>query len=375
MTGAVPRCVATPPGRWARRGRWMALGALLLSAACARRAPPMPGGMARPTVPAPEPEGGCCALAPSAEATRRIAEAHRVGALPTPRVTHAALWRALEPLVQQSGAAVREIGRSVQGRPLRAVTVGTGPTTVLLWSQMHGDEPTATLALADLLAWFAAPAAEAGLRDFLAERLTLVLVPMLNPDGAQRFVRENAAGLDVNRDARRLATPEGRALEDLHRMVRPAFAFNLHDQSTRTLDAPGRPPVALALLAPPTDAARRFGPTRATARLVAATMAVALEREVPGRVTRYDDTYDPDAFGELMQGRGTSTVLVESGELPGDARRERLRALNVVALLAALDAIAGERWRTADPRAYDRLPPNGVAAPERAGRERRASTP
>ena len=48
-----------------------------------------------------------------------------------------------------------EIGRSAEGRPLYAVTFGQGPATVLLWSQMHGDEPSHTMGLADLFAFFA----------------------------------------------------------------------------------------------------------------------------------------------------------------------------------------------------------------------------
>ena len=43
--------------------------------------------------------------------------------------------------------------------------------------------------------------------------LTLHFVPMLNPDGAERFQRRNAQGIDINRDALRLQTPEGRALK------------------------------------------------------------------------------------------------------------------------------------------------------------------
>ena len=52
-------------------------------------------------------------------------------------------------------------------------------------------------------------------------------------------------------------------------------------------------------------------------------------------------------------------MLVESGALPGDPEKQRLRALNVVALLSALDAIATGHYRQADPRAYERLPGNG----------------
>jgi hypothetical protein len=62
-----------------------------------------------------------------------------------------------------------------------------------------------------------------------------------------------------------------------------------------------------------------------------------------------------------MQRWGTSTVLIESGALPGDPEKQRLRAVNVVAIVSALDAIATGRFRAADPRAYDALPGNGTA--------------
>jgi hypothetical protein len=38
-----------------------------------------------------------------------------------------------------------------------------------------------------------------------------------------------------------------------------------------------------------------------------------------------------------MQQWGTSTVLIESGALPDDPQKQRLRALNVAAILGALD--------------------------------------
>src|SRR4051812_40144 len=42
---------------------------------------------------------------------------------------------------------LEKIGESQEGRSLNYVKTGTGSTGVLLWSQMHGDEPTATAAL------------------------------------------------------------------------------------------------------------------------------------------------------------------------------------------------------------------------------------
>src|SRR5688572_22870545 len=151
----------------------------------------------------------CCAVE-----GRAIAQKHRVSAIASRRFTHAQLWGALGPLVQAPGLSVADVGRSIQGRPIRAVTFGTGPVTVLLWSQMHGDESTATMSLADLISWFASTAPEhAALRSSLASKLKIVMIPMLNPDGAELFQRENAVGVDVNRDARNLATPEARALK------------------------------------------------------------------------------------------------------------------------------------------------------------------
>jgi hypothetical protein len=87
-------------------------------------------------------------------------------------------------------------------------------------------------------------------------------------------------------------------------------------------------------------------------------MAAALATEIPGRIAKYDDSFYPRAFGDQMQKWGTSTVLVVSGALPDDPQKQRLRALNAAAILAALDAIATGAHERADPEAYERLPFN-----------------
>ena len=300
----------------------------------------------------------CCATQ-----ARGIAESSRVAAISKRRFTHAELWAALDTFSRSPSLRVAEIGRSVQGRPIRAITYGNGPTTVLLWSQMHGDESTATMALADIIAWLSTSyLSRDPLRARIASELTVVMVPMLNPDGAEVFQRENAMGVDVNRDARRLSTPEGRALKSLRDSLRPQFGFNLHDQSARTLTSPGDKQVAIALLAPAADADRGYGPVRARARLVAAGIASVLGAEIPERLAVYDDSFNPRAFGDLMQAWGTSTVLIESGALPDDPEKQRLRALNVMAIVSALEMIATGRYRDMDPAAYEALPRNGRSA-------------
>lgn len=290
-----------------------------------------------------------------------IATQYRVAAITERRFTHADFWRAVEQPLGSNVFRVDEVGRSIQDRPLRTVTFGSGPIRVLLWSQMHGDEATATMALADIFR-FLTEATNDPLRERLRAQLTIVFLPLLNPDGAELFQRENALGIDINRDARRLVTPEARALKGVHDRVQPRFGFNLHDQGARTRVGDNGKQAAIALLAPAYDAARGYNAVRTDARLVAATIAQMLASEIPGRVARYDDTFNPRAFGDLMQTWGTSTVLIESGALPDDPQKQRLRAINVAAILGALDAIATGRFGDAGATAYESLPFNSGGA-------------
>lgn len=87
----------------------------------------------------------------------------------------------------------------IAGCPLFALTKRTpGPRPRLyLSSGIHGDEPAPPLALLELL--------EAGAFDARADWF---LCPLLNPAGLACGTRENAAGLDLNRDYRHLASPE-----------------------------------------------------------------------------------------------------------------------------------------------------------------------
>lgn len=286
-----------------------------------------------------------------------VAERYRVEGLDERRFTHEEYWGVLDPALRSGRLQVTRLGESVQGRAIKAITAGSGPTTVLLWSQMHGDESTATMSLADLINWFATAPESDSLRAALAERLTVVMIPMLNPDGAERFIRHDALGVDINRDARRTATPEGRILKSVRDSLQADFGFNLHDQGTHTAGDDG-PLVAIALLAPAADEERSWGPVRQRARGVAAAIAEALKPDLGERMARYDDAFAPRAFGDNMQAWGTSTVLVESGILPDDPQKQELRRLHIVALLSAFDAIANERYDDVTTAAYDSLPMN-----------------
>jgi hypothetical protein len=333
---------------------------LLLLAACAT-----------PPQPAPSPASGTGPLAdaraaggwaaPPAAETRALHDRYRVAGLERRRFTHEEWWSVATPLIDGSPALSRErIAESVEGRPIHLVRYGTGPVPVLLWSQMHGDESTATMTLADLLHFFGT-AGDDPLASRIGERLSVWMIPMLNPDGAERFQRRNAQGIDVNRDARMLATPEGRALREAQQRLRPEFGFNLHDQNVR-IPVEGTDRIAaIALLAPPFDETRGDDRVRLRAARVAAVMRHAAEPHVAGHISRYDDTYNPRAFGDGMQRWGTSTVLLEAGAWRDDPEKQHLRMVNFAMLLGALDAIATGAYAAVDPAGYRGLPFNGRA--------------
>jgi hypothetical protein len=267
--------------------------------------------------------------------------------------------RELKELVARSSGlfTMEDVGRSIEGRTLSLVCAGTGPRRVMLWSQMHGDEPTATLALLDIMNGMIAWKTEPWLVSMLQD-ISIAMLPLLNPDGAERRERLNAAGININRDALALASPEAQLLHAMHERFRPDFGFNLHDQE---LSSVGDAPVAtsLALLAPPPTADRQMTGTRLRAVRLAAHIARTVGPHAEGNITRYDDAFEPRAFGDWFQGAGTSTVLIESGHRPRDPEKAFSRKLNVIGILSALRSIANHSYSDTELDQYHLLPLNG----------------
>lgn len=303
------------------------------------------------------PASSSTALDPQALA--RVWDAERLPLPPAPLLRHAdvvalvaELERAGEGLVE-----VREIGRSVEGRSLHHVRFGRGPLHLLLWSQMHGDEPSATSALFDVCWYISRRRTEPHVARML-ERLTIHVVPMLNPDGAERWTRRNAQGLDINRDAILLQSPEARALAALRDEIQPALGFNLHNQNWRTSAGTPPQPATISLLAVAADEELSDPPQRVLAKKTAAVIGRALEPLAAGRIGRYDEAFDPRAFGDSFSRAGTGVVLIESGPSPAADPDGDLVRLNFVALLSALDALASGAVEEADPALYYALPEN-----------------
>lgn len=281
---------------------------------------------------------------------------YRLSQISSRRFTQADMLCWLEPL--RAGLfTMTPLGRSAEGRTIPLLKVGNGKVKVLLWSQMHGDEATATMALLDMLNFFAR-AREHLVTQTILDKLNLLIVPMLNPDGAERFQRRTGQSIDMNRDALTLGTPEARILKETRDTYQPQFGFNLHDQDPRFTAGNSKNVSAIALLAPAFDESRSDNEIRLAAKKVAATFASVVHEFIPNNVSKYDDTFEPRAFGDNVQKWGTSTILVESGGWPGDRDKMFLRKLNYVGLVTTLYAIAAGTYQQADLKVYEQLPPS-----------------
>lgn len=113
----------------------------------------------------------------------------------------------LEPLLDDIRRAARSSGFSVttfgevDGLPLIGLhrCGGSGDKAIYLSAGIHGDEPAGPLAVLELLG--------AGLpRD-----ITWYICPLLNPGGLRLGTRENANGVDLNRDYLALTQHETRS--------------------------------------------------------------------------------------------------------------------------------------------------------------------
>ncbi|WP_370031428.1 M14 metallopeptidase family protein [Flavobacterium sp. 28YEA47A] len=228
------------------------------------------------------------------------------------------------------------IGKSVAGKPIYSYTIGTGKTKILLWSQMHGNEGTTTKALFDLLNVLNA---ETELAADLKSKFTFLAIPMLNPDGAEKYTRINANGVDLNRDFQDLTQPESRLLRGLYDDFKPDYCYNLHDQ--RTIFAAGaiNKPATVSFLAPSFNEAREVSEVRIKAMDVIVAMNTTLQSFIPGQVGRFDDAFNLNCVGDTFTYLGSPTILFEAGHYQEDYQREMTRKFIFIALVSGLKYI------------------------------------
>lgn len=274
------------------------------------------------------------------------------------RFKHADIEPLILKLKKDPQFKVQVVGKSVEGRNIYLVSVGTGDKDVLLWSQMHGNEPTATMAIMDIFNFFTQPSDFDQLKTQLKKELTLHFIPMLNPDGAEKYQRRNALGVDLNRDALRLQQPESIVLKQVRDSLQAEWGFNLHDQSRYY--AAGRNPetASISFLAPAFNYEKDVNRVRSDAMQLIGFMQEQLQKYIPGKIARYSDDFEPRAFGDNITKWGTRTILIEAGGLENDREKQYLRKLHFTILLAAFKSIAYGSYVNYPLKNYKQIPYN-----------------
>lgn len=305
----------------------------------------------------------CAAIGQTTNMSDRLFEVHkkfRETTLTQRRFKQADILPLIAKRLNNPAYKIEKVGSSFEGRAIQMIKVGSGPKKVLLWTQMHGDEPTATMATFDIFNFLEGK--NDGFDDFrkkLLSNTTLYFVPMLNPDGAERYQRRTAQGIDMNRDAAARQTPEAQILKGLVDKLKPDYGFNLHDQSPRY--SSGRSPkvATISFLATSYDYALSVNAVRERSMQLIVGMNKILQKYIPGQVARYADDHEPRGFGDNVQKWGTTLVLIESGGYVGDPEKQYIRQLNFMTILSSLGTIADGSFAKEDREKYYDIPENG----------------
>ena len=253
---------------------------------------------------------------------------------------------------------ISEIGKSFEDRKIYQIKIGTGQTKILLWSQMHGNEAVGTMTIFDILNFLIYKDEFNTLRKSLLENCTFYFIPMLNPDGAEKFTRRNAQEIDLNRDAIKAVAPESKILIKIVEELKPDFGFNLHDQEIYYKPEESEKTSALSFLAPAFDINKNIDSKRQKSMLIIADLFSMLQKHIPNQIAKYNDSFMPNAFGDNIQKKGTSTILVEAGYIYGDNNRQEIRKYYFLSLIYAFASITNKNYEKFTTKEYFAIPMN-----------------
>ncbi len=249
---------------------------------------------------------------------------------------------------------ISTLGLSEEGRNIPFILLGNGEKRVLAWSQMHGNETTTTKALLDFLKFISNKKVfQNEIAKFL-ETYTLYIIPMLNPDGAEKYTRFNANEVDLNRDAQDLSQSESKALRKLFETVKPDLCLNLHDQRSIYGLEFGNP-ATISFLSPASDEDRTITSQRKIAMTLIEKMTGFLQQYIPNQVGRYDDSFNRKCVGDCFSELGVPTILFEAGHYSQDYQREKTRELIFYSFLSLFGIVESEKILSIN---YEDIPNN-----------------
>ncbi len=245
-------------------------------------------------------------------------------------------------------------GFSENGVEIPLVSFGQGGKKVLIWSQMHGNESTTTKALFDFFKFITSN--KQATKDLLSKH-TFYVLPMLNPDGAALYTRENTNGVDLNRDAQTLSQTESKVLKSIFDALQPDLCLNMHDQRS-IFGIKGPKPATLSFLAPSADILKTITPAREVAMGHIVKMKNYIKAHHHNQIGRFDDTYNQHCVGDSFTSSGVPTILFEAGHFKDDYSREQSRSFVFYALIALFDLDAAYQNKDVDYKEYFNIPEN-----------------
>jgi Zinc carboxypeptidase len=205
----------------------------------------------------------------------------------------------------QGRVEVDSAGESGEGRDLLHATVGNGPETFWLQARIHGDELHSTEASLQVLDRLAGNSPWA--RN-VRENLTVVVLPMYNPDGAEENIRQSTTPTrtDLNRDWEDFVQPESAAMWRLWRDVAPTYALDLHHMSEAPVVEGTDDLNQFQIGARSIDPSRMTDEQWLTNRAMAMVSVDALEGYGPVNIAKYPDIDITNAVLSRMLMGGTA---------------------------------------------------------------------
>ncbi|MEU6642810.1 M14 family zinc carboxypeptidase [Saccharomonospora sp. NPDC046836] len=283
---------------------------------------------------------------------------------------YADVVRELNRIERTSGGlvTVASAGTSGEGRDLLYATVGHGPRTFWLQARIHGNELHSTEAVLQILDRLAGGSPWA---KQVREQLTVVVIPMFNPDGSEANIRQSTTPTrtDLNRDWENFAQPESVAFWRLWRDIAPVYALDLHHMSEAPVVAGTNDLNQFQI------GARSIAPSRMTEqqwrtnRAMAMVSVDALAGYGPVNTAKYPDIDITNAVLSRMLLGGTAPA----GEQPvagtptegaiffevrsvGQKSNGQLENLFRIPTMAVLEAAAQDRLGSYDVSGYEAIP-------------------
>ena len=233
----------------------------------------------------------------------------------------------IKPLLEKynNHYEVSILGVSELGKEIPMIKIGSGKRIVLAWSQMHGNESTTTKTIFDFLKFVTQKDDfKDEIKSFLND-FTLYVIPILNPDGASLYTRNNANNIDLNREAQDLSQNESRVLMNAFNKLKPNLCLNLHGQRS-IFGLETKKPATVSFLSPSSNMDRKVTDSRRIAMELIVGLNEYLQKLIPGQVGRYDDSFNANCFGDAFQMKGVPVILFEAGHIGDDYMREKTRA-------------------------------------------------